>query len=62
MLVEQGLHVVVGLVLMGVVLGLSLRGRIHKAHAGPVDLIAGYWHFVDVVWIFVFAAVYWVGR
>jgi cytochrome c oxidase subunit 3/cytochrome o ubiquinol oxidase subunit 3 len=32
------------------------------AHAGHVELLSWYWHFVDAVWVVVFFVVYGVGR
>jgi cytochrome c oxidase subunit III len=51
-------HVTGGVILMSVVLGLALRRQItHQNHTG-VQMVAWYWHFVDVVWIVVFTLVY----
>jgi cytochrome c oxidase subunit 3/cytochrome o ubiquinol oxidase subunit 3 len=51
-------HVTAGAMVMLIVLGLALRGLLtHKSHAG-VELVSWYWHFVDAVWIVVFAVVY----
>jgi cytochrome c oxidase subunit I len=54
----HGLHVCVGLLALLIVLGVAL-GRSFKngqlPALGPVGL---YWHFVDVVWVFVFSIVY----
>lgn len=56
------LHVIVGLLLLSVVLVLALRGRVARSHAGAVDMLSWYWHFVDAVWVIVFTTVYLVGR
>lgn len=54
----HGLHVLGGLVLMLAVAGLVL-GRDSEAPVGPSVSVTGYyWHFVDLVWIFVFATIY----
>jgi cytochrome c oxidase subunit 3/cytochrome o ubiquinol oxidase subunit 3 len=55
-------HVLVGLTLLGLVLVLSLRGHINKAHYEHVEMISWYWHFVDAVWVIVFTVVYIIGR
>jgi cytochrome c oxidase subunit 3 len=55
-------HVVVGLALLWIVLLFALRRAVGPEHAERVEVIALYWHFVDVVWIVVFAVVYLVGR
>jgi len=55
-------HLVVGLLLLGAVSLFGLFGRVTKEHAGHVDVLCLYWHFVDVVWVFVFLVVYVIGR
>jgi cytochrome c oxidase subunit 3 len=54
-------HVAIGLTLMTIVGVLTLCGYNDKRHAGKVDLLSWYWHFVDGVWIFVFTVVYIIG-
>jgi len=58
----HGAHVTVGLVMIGIILAASLRGRIPAAKHKAVELISWYWHFVDGVWIVVFTVVYIIGR
>ena len=58
----HGLHVTIGVIAMLIVLGLALRRQISSANRTGVTLVAWYWHFVDGVWIVVFAVVYLVGR
>jgi len=54
----HGLHVFVGLNLLGFALVRSLRGHYSsKVHFG-VELPGIYWHFVDVMWIIVYTTVY----
>jgi cytochrome c oxidase subunit III len=55
-------HVTVGLVMLAVVLGLAVAGRVRVTHAARIDVLSVYWHFVDVVWIVVFSIVYIIGR
>jgi cytochrome c oxidase subunit 3 len=55
-------HVIVGLVLLGIVLILSLFGYVNKDQAHRIQLLSWYWHFVDAVWIVVFTVVYVIGR
>ena len=54
-------HVAIGLTLLLLTLLLSLRGSI-DGEARRFELLAWYWHFVDVVWIVVFTVVYVIGR
>jgi cytochrome c oxidase subunit 3 len=51
----HGLHVVGGIIALGILLLQSLRGRLMPAHTEHVGL---YWHFVDLVWIFLFPLLY----
>jgi cytochrome c oxidase subunit III len=54
-------HVAIGLTLLLLTLILSLRGSMY-GQARRFELLAWYWHFVDVVWIVVFTVVYVIGR
>ena len=54
-------HVAIGLTLLLLTLTLSLRGSM-DGQARRFELLAWYWHFVDVVWIVVFTVVYVIGR
>lgn len=47
-------HVVAGMIAMGVV----ARGAAKGLHLGRVELVGMYWHFVDLVWIFLFPLLY----
>lgn len=53
----HGLHVLGGLFFMGAV-AAAIAGRSLAPAASTVEVCAAYWHFVDVVWIGVFSAVY----
>jgi cytochrome c oxidase subunit 3/cytochrome o ubiquinol oxidase subunit 3 len=55
-------HVIVGLILLTLVLILSLRGGVTRAHSEHVEMISWYWHFVDGIWVIVFTVVYIIGR
>lgn len=51
-------HVLLGLLALVVLLAWSLAGKLHRGHEQHRALGTLYWHFVDVVWLFVFATVY----
>ena len=55
-------HVIVGLVMLMIVFLLSLGGGIRQEHHWRLEILALYWHFVDVIWIIVFTVVYLIGR
>lgn len=54
----HGIHVLGGVVLLGTVLWKAAHGRYNRRHATGVTLSALYWHFVVIVWVFLFAALY----
>jgi cytochrome c oxidase subunit 3/cytochrome o ubiquinol oxidase subunit 3 len=58
----HGLHVIVGLILMGIVAVLAVVGHVGREHSPRIGVLSLYWHFVDVVWIVVFTVVYVIGR
>jgi cytochrome c oxidase subunit III len=54
----HGFHVIVGTIFLIVCFGRSVAGQFTpKRHLG-FEFAAWYWHFVDVVWLFLFACVY----
>jgi cytochrome c oxidase subunit 3/cytochrome o ubiquinol oxidase subunit 3 len=55
-------HVTGGVVAMLIVLALALRRQVTADNPQGVGLVAWYWHFVDGVWVVVFAVVYLIGR
>jgi cytochrome c oxidase subunit III len=58
----HALHMVIGLgILTWLILG-ARRGRFGPAYATPVEVSGLYWHFVDIVWIFLFPLLYLIGR
>lgn len=54
----HGLHVFIGLIILLIVLALIFAGDFNKPSSNVISTVAMYWHFVDVVWIFVFTIVY----
>ncbi len=58
----HALHVVTGLIFLGVVLRNGARGLYSAEQHWPVEAAAVYWHFVDVVWIFFYPALYLIGK
>lgn len=55
----HGFHVFVGLIILSIILAMVFIGDFNKEKKSNVISTVGiYWHFVDVVWIFVFTVVY----
>ncbi len=57
----HALHMVVGIGLMLVILAMAWRGRFSATYYTPVEVSGLYWHFVDIVWIFLFPLLYLLG-
>jgi cytochrome c oxidase subunit 3 len=54
----HALHVLGGLVIFVIILVMAGFGRFGVQHEGMVELTGLYWHFVDIVWIFLFPLLY----
>lgn len=54
----HALHMTVAVVMMGVIFGLVWRWRTPDRQARQVEMAGLYWHFVDIVWLFVYPALY----
>jgi cytochrome c oxidase subunit 3 len=54
----HAIHLIIGIGLVGVMLVLTWRGHVSPTHWSPVELTGLYWHFVDIVWIFLFPLLY----
>ena len=57
----HGFHVFVGTIFLAVCYFRTLKGHFTKDSHFGFEAAAWYWHFVDVVWLFLFVAVYWWG-
>ena len=57
----HGSHVIIGSIFLIVCLGRALAGHFKPDHHFGFEAAAWYWHFVDVVWLFLFFAIYWWG-
>ena len=58
----HALHMIIGLGIMTVMLWWSWKGTITADYASPIEISGLYWHFVDIVWIFLFPLLYLIGR
>jgi cytochrome c oxidase subunit 3 len=58
----HALHLIVGIGLMGWLAAGAKRGRFSPRHYSAVEVSGLYWHFVDIVWIFLFPLLYLLGR
>ncbi len=54
----HGFHVIIGTIFLAVCLFRVTKGHFKTDHHFGLEAAAWYWHFVDVVWLFLFAAIY----
>jgi cytochrome c oxidase subunit III len=57
----HGFHVIIGTIFLSVCLWRATRGHFKPDHHFGLEAAAWYWHFVDVVWLFLFVCIYWWG-
>lgn len=58
----HALHMVIGVSLLAFILYFAARGRYTPEYHNPVENAALYWHFVDIVWIFLYPMLYLIGH
>jgi cytochrome o ubiquinol oxidase subunit III len=54
----HGLHILIGLIWLAVMLARVWSSGLTKANVRRLQLLAIFWHFLDVIWIFIFTIVY----
>jgi len=54
----HALHMIIGAGLLTWLLVANARGRFSATYNSPVELVGLYWHFVDLVWIYLFPLLY----
>jgi cytochrome c oxidase subunit III len=57
----HALHMVVGIGILLVLTVMTLRGRFSSSYFAPLDISGLYWHFVDIIWIYLFPLLYLIG-
>ena len=58
----HAIHMIVGAGLLTTLIVMASRDRFSAAWYTPVEMIGLYWHFVDIVWIFLFPLLYLIGH
>jgi cytochrome c oxidase subunit 3 len=54
----HALHMLIGIGIFAIVTWQARRGRYSREYYNPVEISGLYWHFVDIVWIFLFPTLY----
>jgi cytochrome c oxidase subunit 3 len=57
----HALHMIIGIPIILVIASMAWRGRFSPAYHTPVEIVGLYWHFVDIIWIFLFPLLYLIG-
>lgn len=58
----HGLHVIIGICVLSIIAFLASRRRFSAEYHAPVEVTGLYWHFVDIVWIFLYPLLYLIDR
>ncbi len=58
----HALHMVIGIAILAVLAVRAHMGRFSPEYYSPVDVAGLYWHFVDIIWIFLFPLLYLIDR
>jgi cytochrome c oxidase subunit 3 len=58
----HAVHMLIGMGLLGVLTARAALGRFTAEYHTPVEIVGLYWHFVDIVWVFLFPLFYLTGR
>jgi len=58
----HALHMIIGIGIMSVIAFMASRKTFDSEYYTPVEVAGLYWHFVDIVWIYLFPLLYLIGR
>jgi cytochrome c oxidase subunit 3 len=58
----HALHMIIGVGIMAVMMWMAAAGTFTAEYYNPIEISGLYWHFVDIVWIFLFPLLYLIGR
>jgi cytochrome c oxidase subunit 3 len=57
----HGIHVLIGIIVIGWILKRTLRNEFSSEYYTPIEMTGLYWHLVDMIWIFLFPLLYLIG-
>jgi len=57
----HAMHMIIGFGILGTLTVMAHRGRFSSEYYAPLEVSGLYWHFVDIVWIFLFPLLYLIG-
>lgn len=57
----HALHMIIGIPIIALIALAAGKGRYGPEYHTPVEMVGLYWHFVDIIWIFLFPLLYLIG-
>lgn len=54
----HAVHMIIGLVMLAVILQMARAGRFTPTYSNPLEVAGLYWHFIDIVWVFLYPLLY----
>ena len=54
----HAIHMVAGMIILGIMTVMALNGVFGNGNDQPIEIFGLYWHFVDIVWVFLFPLLY----
>jgi cytochrome c oxidase subunit 3 len=54
----HAVHMIAGMTILGVIAWLAHKGKFSREYYNPVEIAGLYWHFVDIVWVFLLPTLY----
>jgi cytochrome c oxidase subunit 3 len=57
----HAIHMIIGLGILAVLVIMTARDKFSAEYYSPLEISGLYWHFVDIVWIFLFPLLYLIG-
>jgi cytochrome c oxidase subunit 3 len=58
----HAIHLTIGIVIVGVIAALARKGRFLREDSTTVEMVGLYWHFIDIVWVFLYPLLYLLSR
>jgi cytochrome c oxidase subunit 3 len=58
----HALHMIIGIGLLAWLIYRAQRGEFSSGYVAPIENFGLYWHFVDIVWLFLFPLLYLINR
>jgi cytochrome c oxidase subunit 3 len=58
----HALHLVVGICVLAVMIRKTRRNQFSQGYYSPIEVTGLYWHFVDIIWVFLYPLLYLIGK